>query len=168
MTSWALHESSVSRFSVLLLPYICPVVGSVRRFCGRYRYCALDGVALTDTMYSGAMVARIIVATEPLGAMRVSSFGICTVRPRESVKATVSSPAAAPPPDEQPLKRLSIITMQSNMENSRFIICPRHRYSFLRIIIVRSPFLVKQRPALFEKNHRSRHSRFHLDALSAA
>ncbi len=125
MTICASHESSVSKFSVLLLPYICPVVGRVSRFCGRYLYCALEGVALIETIYSGAMVARIIVATAPLGATRVNSFGICTVRPRESVNATVSSPSGALSFDAQPVSRLSTIAAQSNIEKKRFIACPR-------------------------------------------
>ena len=42
------------------------------------RMCLLDGVLLTDTSESDATVARIIVATLPLGATRVISAGIST------------------------------------------------------------------------------------------
>ena len=47
------------------------------------------------TMHSGAIAARIIVATAPLGAMRVISAGSSTVLPRLSVKDTVSGSAGA-------------------------------------------------------------------------
>ena len=45
-------------------------------------------------MHSGAIAARIIVATAPLGAMRVMSLGSSTSRSRLSVKASVSGSAA--------------------------------------------------------------------------
>ena len=114
------QASSVSRFSVLFLPNICPVVGSVRRLSGRYGACALEGVSGMLTRYSGAMVARIIPATGPLGAMRVRSFGSCTVRPRSSVKDTVS-PAAASFFAAQPVSSPSSITAASMRARKRFI-----------------------------------------------
>ena len=80
-----------SRFNVDLLPYICPVVGRSMSLGSRYRYWLEDGVALIVTRYSGAMVARNMDATTPLGATRVSVCGISTVRPRESVNETVGS-----------------------------------------------------------------------------
>ena len=60
------------------------------------------GVALMVAIYSGAMVARNIDATAPLGATRVSVSGISTVRPRESVKDTVGSAGSVCRSDAQP------------------------------------------------------------------
>ena len=80
-----------SRFSVDLLPYIWPVVGRSIRRGSRYLYWLDDGVALMVVIYSGAMVARNIDATVPLGATRVSVSGMSTVRPSESVNGTVGS-----------------------------------------------------------------------------
>ena len=53
-------------------------------------------------IYSGAMVARNIDATVPLGATRVSVSGISTVLPRESVNATVGSDGVGARPAAQP------------------------------------------------------------------
>ena len=91
-----------SRFSVDLLPYIWPVVGRSIRRGSRYLYWLEDGVALMVVMYSGAMVARNIDATAPLGATRVSVSGISTVLPRESVNATVGSDGVGARPAAQP------------------------------------------------------------------
>ena len=91
-----------SRFSVDLLPYIWPVVGRSIRRGSRYLYWLEDGVALMVVMYSGAMVARNIDATAPLGATRVSVSGISTVLPRESVNATVCSDGVGARPAAQP------------------------------------------------------------------
>ena len=66
--------------------------GKVR---GQESNLALTGAALMVTMHSGAIAARIIVATAPLGAMRVISAGSSTVLPRLSVKDTVSGSAGA-------------------------------------------------------------------------
>ena len=91
-----------SRFSVDLLPYIWPVVGRSIRRGSRYLYWLDDGVALMVVIYSGAMVARNIDATAPLGATRVSVSGISTVRPSESVNETVGSADRAGCPAAQP------------------------------------------------------------------
>ena len=92
-----------SRFSVDLLPYIWPVVGRSIRRRSRYLYWLEDGVALMVVMYSGAMVARNIDATAPLGATRVSVSGVSTVLPRgESVNATVGSDGVGARPAAQP------------------------------------------------------------------
>ena len=55
-------------------------------------------------IYSGAMVARNIDATAPLGATRVSVSGISTVLPRESVNGTVGSAGAVCRADAQPVR----------------------------------------------------------------
>ena len=120
MMTCGAQPSSVSRFSVLFAPNICPVVGSFRRFSGRYLYCALEGVAAMQTIYSGAIVASTILATEPLGAMRVRSFGSCTVRPRSSVKGTVS-PAAALFCAAQPESRHSSVAAARIRAKNRFM-----------------------------------------------
>ena len=91
-----------SRFSVDLLPYIWPVVGRSIRRGSRYLYWLEDGVALMVVIYSGAMVARNIDATVPLGVTRVSVSGMSTVRPSESVNGTVGSAGAVCRSDAQP------------------------------------------------------------------
>ena len=67
------------------------------------------------------MVARIIVATAPLGATRVSSLGNCTVRPSESVKAIVSSALSSAEPSAQAVSRHRSIAHTRNMDKNRFM-----------------------------------------------
>ena len=95
ITTCGSAASSVSRFRSALLPYIWPVSGSAARFAGRKAIWLSLGAALMVTMHSGAIAARIIVATAPLGAMRVISAGSSTVLLRLSVKDTVSGSAGA-------------------------------------------------------------------------
>lgn len=81
-----------------------------------------DGVALMVVIYSGAMVARNIDATVPLGATRVSVSGMSTVRPSESVNGTVGSAGAVCRSDAQP-DRLPHTSASASRRANNFLYC---------------------------------------------